>query len=118
MKIKILYNNKILRDRRRELRRNQTEPEKALWRELSNRQVKGLKFYRQYSVGPYILDFYCPKIRLAIELDGKTHDSVDAKVYDKERTDFLKSLNIAEIRFKNEEVSGVVTDIIDRYGTK
>ena len=112
---KFLYNDKILRDRRRDLRRNQTEAEKILWLYLSRKQISDLRFFRQYSIGPYILDFYCPAKRLAIEIDGKTHDAVDAKVYDQERTLFLRSADVKVIRFKNEKVvenAGVVLEEI------
>ena len=64
--------------------------------------VNTLKFHRQYSVGPYILDFFCPQVRLAIELDGEQHK--DAIVYDKERESFLKNSDIKTIRFWNSEV--------------
>lgn len=99
-----LYNNKILRDRRRDLRNNQTLAELALWSKLKNSQLNGLKFVRQYSVGPYILDFYCPKLRLAIELDGSVHSDNEAKLYDKDRDKYLKSVDIHTIRFWNNEV--------------
>ena len=67
---KYLANNKILKERRRELRRNQTPAEKIVWTFLRSRHLSCLRFVRQYSLGPYILDFYCPKLKLAIELDG------------------------------------------------
>jgi len=100
--IKGVYNNSVFKDRRRELRANQTEAEKILWGKLRNRQLEKCKFWRQYSVGPYILDFYCPKIRLAIEVDGSQHD--EALEYDKEREDYLLGLEIKTIRYKNNEV--------------
>lgn len=53
-----LRNDPSLRERRRELRRNQTDAEKMLWRQVRGKQLQGKKFFRQYSVGPYILDFY------------------------------------------------------------
>jgi len=75
-----IYNHKALRERRRELRNNQTPAEKLLWKYISKEKIKGLKFIRQYSAGPYILDFYCSKIRLAIELDGDSHTDPEAKI--------------------------------------
>lgn len=96
------YNNQNQKDRRRELRGNQTEAEKILWQKLRARQINKLKFYRQYSVGPYILDFFCPQIRLAVELDGEYHK--ETETYDKERENFLGDKNIATIRFWNSEV--------------
>ena len=58
------------------MRRNPTEPEKRLWRHLSNSQLNGLKFRRQAVIGHRIVDFFCPAISLAIEVDGDTHDRV------------------------------------------
>ena len=109
--IKGVYNNSVFKDRRRELRANQTEAEKILWGKLRNRQLEKCKFWRQYSVGPYILDFYCPKIRLAIEVDGSQHD--EALEYDKEREDYLLGLEIKTIRYKNNEVMNNMRHVIE-----
>ncbi len=97
-----MYNDQIQKFRRRELRKNQTEAEKILWQKIRGRKINNLKFHRQYSAGPYILDFFCPQIRLAIELDGDQHK--DPMVYDKERELFLKDKDITTIRFWNDEV--------------
>src|SRR3989344_7360502 len=97
-----MYNDKILKDRRRELRQDNTKSEDLLWQKIRNRKLSGLKFRRQYSTGSYILDFFCPEIRLAIELDGEQHK--DAVEYDKERELFLKDKDIHTIRFWNNEV--------------
>lgn len=99
-----LYNNKALLERRKELRRNQTDAEKTLWAHISKKQIGTFRFLRQYGVGPYILDFYCPKIRLCIEVDGSVHTGEDAEIYDKEREEYLKSLDITIIRFWNNEI--------------
>jgi len=97
-----MYNDQIQRSRRQELRTNLTDAEYILWQKLRNRQLNNLKFHRQYGAGPYILDFFCPEIRLAIELDGEQHK--DAVEYDKERELFLKDKDIHTIRFWNNEV--------------
>src|SRR3989344_1999274 len=94
-------NSPIFKERRRELRKNQTEAERILWAQLRNAKL-GQHFWRQYSVGPYILDFYAPALKLAIELDGKHHGDQDAKIYDKEREMYLQGLEIRTIRFWNE----------------
>lgn len=96
------YNNSKLKERRRSLRRNQTDAEIKLWSVLRNRQCNGYRFLRQYSISPYILDFFCPKLRLAIELDGGQH--VGQKVYDEQRTKFLVNQNITVLRFWDNEV--------------
>ncbi len=84
-----------------------------LWQHLRNKQLHDLKFYRQYSIGPYILDFFCPALNLAIELDGKTHDAADAKNYDKERSEYLKGFSIKVLRFRNDEVVGNIDRVLD-----
>lgn len=109
-----LYNNKILRERRRELRNNQTEEERILWSKLKNAQIKNLKFVRQYSIGPYILDFYCPKLRLAIELDGGQHNDLENKLYDLDRDDYLKSVDIKTLRFWNHDVYNNINNVLEK----
>ena len=115
---KFTYNNFSLKFRRKELRKNQTPEEKFLWQSLNKDQVHGLRFFRQYSVGPYILDFYCPEIRLAVELDGQHHAQEGNKIYDKERGYYLEDKGIQTLRFWNNEVSQtpskVITKIRDR----
>ncbi len=102
--MKYIYNEQKLRERRKGLRRNQTDAEKLLWNKLRGRQVSGLKFYRQFSVGAYILDFFCPQIKLAVELDGGQHAEEENKEYDAIRTDYLKGTGIEVLRFWNNEV--------------
>ncbi len=101
---KFIFNTPLLKERRKDLRNNATEPEQLLWQKLKRKQL-GEKFIRQYSVGPYILDFYCPSKKLAIELDGSQHTTKDAQKYDHERTLFLNDWNIKVLRFWNSEVS-------------
>src|SRR5690348_3964464 len=100
----MLYNNPVLKTRRQELRKDQTETERIVWNIIRNKKCKSYKFLRQYSVGPYILDFYCPKLRLAIEIDGGQHSEKLRKQYDAERTNYLVGNNITEIRFWNSDV--------------
>lgn len=69
------YNDQTQKEVRQQLRQHATQPEQLLWRHLRGSQVNGLKFRRQYGVGVYVLDFYCPELRLAIELDGDSHYS-------------------------------------------
>ena len=89
--------------RRKELRNNSTSAESVLWNMLKNRNVCGLKFRRQHSVGPYILDFYCPQIKLAIELDGEVHKGQET--YDEQRSYYLSQIaHISVVRFENRVV--------------
>lgn len=98
-------NKQELLEYRRELRNNSTKAEKILWNLLKGKNVAGLKFRRQYSVDNYILDFYCPKLRLAIELDGDYHFHLEQPTIDKERDDYLIShFGIKTLRFENSVV--------------
>ncbi len=115
---KFRFNNKFLKDRRKELRLNQTEAEQRLWSCLSNKQLNGFKFFRQYSVGPYILDFYCSKVRLAIELDGGGHLEPEQKLYDKDREKYLVGSNIRTIRFFNEEVENNIENVLEKISSE
>lgn len=114
MEEKFRFNIKSLKDRRRELRSNQTEFEKILWNSIRGRKLNGFKFHRQYSIGPYIVDFYCPFIRLAIEIDGEHHTKTDIYYYDKERSEYLKSAGIQVVRFMNNEIIDNVDQVLDK----
>ncbi len=85
------------------LRAEMTVPEKILWVYLKDKPM-GFKFRRQHPIGRYVLDFYCHKKRLSIEIDGKNHDDLAQFVNDVERTGYLNRIGIKEIRFKNEDI--------------
>jgi very-short-patch-repair endonuclease len=87
------------------LRRKLTPEEQILWRKLRSRRFAGYKFRRQHELGPYILDFYCDEARLSIELDGGQHASEQSKAYDRERSRYLESAGVREVRFWNSEVT-------------
>jgi very-short-patch-repair endonuclease len=93
------------------LRKNMTEPEIKLWEYLKTKPM-GYKFRRQHPLGCYVLDFYCHKLRLSIELDGKYHLNSEQKNKDEERTAYVNSLGIREIRFKNEDVLNNLNETI------
>jgi len=101
---KHLYNDPSRKQDRRHLRKDATDAERRLWRMLRNRQMAGLKFFRQYSIGPYILDFYCPEQRLAIEVDGGQHASTQGQQCDARRDRYLQDLNVRVIRLWNNDV--------------
>ena len=104
--MKFLRNDPALKQRRQELRINQTKAEKTFWAHVRNRQFYGMRFFRQYSVGPYILDFYCPALKLAVELDGGQHTESEnrEREYDVARSEYLKARHIEVMRFWNHEV--------------
>jgi very-short-patch-repair endonuclease len=88
----------------RNLRKNQTDAEKKLWGILRNRQLAGIKFRRQFVVGRYILDFYSPEHKLAIEADGGQHYEDSGRSYDEARTKELAKSGIRLIRFSDLDI--------------
>jgi very-short-patch-repair endonuclease len=97
----------------RELRKNSTDAEKALWRQLRNRHCADFKFRRQHVVGDFILDFYCPGVGLAIEVDGGGHTEKKQAVYDVCRTAALAGCGIHVLRFWNHEVLQHIDAVMD-----
>ncbi len=93
---------RILTTRARAMRRKPSLAERKLWSHLRNDQFMGLRFRRQYRIGQYIADFFCPAIKLVVELDGDRHS--EQADYDAERTRFLNEIQIHVIRFTNFEV--------------
>ena len=104
MKHEQFHNRKYLKQRRQTLRNNSTSAEVALWQILKGKQLNGSKFRRQHSVGNYILDFYCPEFKLAVELDGQGHFEEEQILKDKEREKFLNEFGIKVIRIENKNV--------------
>jgi len=98
------------KERRKSLRNNATPAEAILWRALKGKSAAGYKFRRQQGIGPYILDFYCPHLKLCIELDGSSHEY--KAEYDANRSTYLQSLSIRVIRFTNEQVWASVNDVV------
>ena len=89
----------------RQLRNHPTKAEKKMWYEaLSKRQFQGYRFLRQKIIGNYIVDFYCPKLKLIIEIDGKSHDYDDALVMDSMREKKLVHSGYHVIRFSDQEI--------------
>ena len=96
------YNRRTLR---RDLRSNGTAAEAVLWRCLRAKQVEGVQWRRQFSIGTYILDFYAPQLKLCIELDGDPHYTPGGCVYDMQREEWLLRVHgIRTIRFENVDV--------------
>ena len=101
---KKIFNKKELKPRRKELRNNSTYAEVYFWQQVKGRQLEGRKFRRQTSIGPFVVDFYCPEEKLVVELDGEVHFNEEAIKYDKERTEYIETLGLRVIRFENNEV--------------
>ena len=99
-----LHNKTYLKTRRKSLRKDLTVAEAFLWKQLKNSQFEGRKFRRQQSIGPFIVDFYCPDEKLVIELDGQVHNDIISVEYDRKRDLYLELNGIRVIRFENSEV--------------
>ncbi|MFK7844937.1 MAG: endonuclease domain-containing protein [Rhodothermales bacterium] len=108
-----LNNLESLKSFRRQLRNRSTIAEAVLWPYLNKRKFLGKKFRRQHSVGPFILDFYCPDEKLAIELDGTVHDYSERIGYDERRTVFLEKYGIRVVRVTNKQVLESVEDVLE-----
>jgi len=99
-----LFNKKHLEPYRKRLRNNSTSAEAVFWIKLKNKQLDGRRFRRQFSVGNYILDFYCPSEKIAVELDGESHFTLSGMEQDFVRDEYLNTLNIKVLRFENRLV--------------
>ncbi len=100
------FNKSTEKEKRRKLRRDQTFCEKIVWIYLRDRKTLGYKFRRQYSVDHYVIDFYCPELKLAVELDGSIHDALDRKEYDAYRQEYLESYGKTFCKITNDELMG------------
>jgi len=110
----VLPYNKKLKQFAQQLRENMTDAEKRLWWKIKMKQVKGLIFYRQKPIGEYIVDFYCPKAKLAIEIDGSHHFVGETIEYDRIRDDYLSSLGLRVVRFTNTDVLKNIKGVLER----
>ena len=108
-----LFNQTELKAKRRALRNHMTEHEIILWSRIQNRQLGGFKFRRQYSVGPYVLDFYCARRKLAIEIDGGGHFEEEQIVYDKKRQAFIEQFGIRFLRFTNLDIRNNLSGVLE-----
>lgn len=86
------------------MRTNATDAENLMWQLLRAKRFMNLKFRRQHVIAPYIVDFYCHKLGLVIELDGSQHGTDQGKEYDAERTKFLEALDLMVVRYWNHDV--------------
>ena len=101
-----------IKNKARSLRKRQTDQEIKLWERLRNGQINGMHFRRQHPYNIFIIDFYCFKANLAIEIDGEVH--MGRKSYDEERTRFLESSGLIVLRFKNKDVDDRIEWVIKK----
>jgi very-short-patch-repair endonuclease len=96
----------------RDLRHNQTIPEKHLWKHLRRRNL-GLRIRRQHPVGPFVLDFYVAEVKLAVEIDGSIHNDPLVFAQDEARSEWLRNVGIHILRFSNGDVMARTGGVID-----
>lgn len=96
-----------------DLRKRQTPAEVTLWKVLRDRRLDSVKFRRQYPIGPFVVDFCCPQLRLIVELDGRIHDELVEQ--DEERTRLLAASGYNVVRFSNEEVLCCRNEVLDEF---
>jgi len=107
-----VHNKPFYFDYRKKLRNHSTASEATLWKLLKDKNIGGLKFRRQHTIGNYIVDFYCYEIRLIIELDGASHDNYLAEERDLIRDEYLRTLDYTILRFENRYVYEFPDEII------
>jgi len=99
----VLKYNPKLKANARQLRQNLTDSELSLWRRLRGKQLAGVQFYRQKPIGRYIVDFYAPKAKLVIEIDGSQHLEAPQAAKDRERDEYLGRLGLMVLRFNSRQ---------------
>ena len=95
-----------------------SKAEVLLWTHLSRKQMLGYKFRRQYGVDRYVIDFYCPKLKLAVEIDGPSHAEQEPVEYDKMRQSYIEALGIRFLRFQNDEIYEDMQSVMESIASK
>ena len=116
MRRKLIPYNPDLKEKARELRKNSTLSEVLLWNKLKASQIEGYRFLRQKPIDLFIVDFYCRKLRLAIEIDGKSHNDIYEE--DQYREQRLESLGIHILRFQNKDVKNNLEGVLEAIKLK
>ena len=112
-----LFNKISGKEKRRKLRNNSTKAEIYLWTQIRNKKL-GYRFLRQYGVGQYVIDFYSPGLKLAVEVDGVTHLTKEELEYDEKRQFEIEQVGIQFIRFTNLEVYYDIENVIEKLTDK
>jgi very-short-patch-repair endonuclease len=108
-----LYNQKEQEDFRRKLRKKMTPAEVALWQLLRRQQLAGRVFRRQFSIGQYVVDFFCNSENLVVELDGHQHFTPEGLQHDEERDKYLASIGLRVLRIENDRVFNNTQQVLD-----
>lgn len=107
-----------MKEIRRNLRQTSTETEDLLWDQLRGRKLLGVKFKRQFSIGSFVVDFYCPSHELIIEVDGAVHEEPVVHQNDKNRQEALESLDLTMLRVTNHDVINNMDDVLTKIKTQ
>ena len=110
--------NGNLKQYSRQLRGNMTDAERHLWAKIRMKQLKGYQFYRQKPIGDYIVDFFCPRAKLVIEVDGSQHFSDEMTEHDRIRNEYLSSLGLRVLRFTNTDVLTHIERVVESIEEK
>jgi very-short-patch-repair endonuclease len=97
-----------------ELRKNMTDAERLVWSRIRRKQLKGLQVYRQRIIGNYIVDFYCPKAKLVVELDGGQHFTEEGLKKDAVRDVWINNQGFTVLRFSDEEVLSNLDGVLEK----
>ena len=102
-----------LKPNARRLRSEMTDSERKLWSMLRGKQIMDVQFYRQKPLGPYIVDFYAPKAKIVVEVDGSEHMQESAEQKDARRDTYLKNQNLFVLRFNNLQVLQELGSVVE-----
>lgn len=106
--------NRKLKPLARNLRKNMTDAEQLIWTKVRRKQISDCQFYRQKNIGNYIVDFYCPKKKLIVEIDGGQHYEDYGIKKDRERDQYLQTLGFTVLRFSDIDVLKNIDGVVDK----
>ena len=116
------FNRPVQKHLRQHLRNHASDAERKLWQLLRAKQLLGFKFRRQQGIGQYVVDFYCPQAKLAVEIDGATHSTSQEMAADLQRMERIETHGISILRFSNSDVfenqDGVMSAIVESLNKK
>jgi len=110
----LLSYNRELKERAREMRKNPTEAEALLWKFLRKKNLDGEQWYRQKTIGNFIVDFHCPQRKLVVEADGSQHFSEEGRDHDAGRSGLFEELGLKVLRFENREILKNVEEVAEK----
>jgi very-short-patch-repair endonuclease len=108
-----IFNKKRMKGLRQELRGRMPQAELVLWNQLRG-QALGFKFRRQHGIGSFVVDFYCPKAKLVLEIDGDSHFEDGVAEYDQKRQRYIERLGIRVLRFTNNDVLESLDAVVEK----